>query len=277
MNLINFNQVSFKYGKDITALHDVSFPVEQGDFLVIMGPNGSGKTTLMGLMSGVRKPESGEVLFEGESIGNMKRIEIARKIAYVPQHIRIDFPFTVRQVVLMGRFARLKGLGIETTEDIKIAEEAMELTGVMDLSHRMIHQLSGGERQRVFIAQAVASQTSVIMLDEPVSSLDMKYEMQVLSLMEKLNREKGITIITTLHDVNTAARFGNKMLLLKKGRLKAYGDTHKVLTKENIRQVFEVDVEMVIYKEDMAPLVVPLMEDKTITVNSEQLAVNSDK
>ena len=257
MIIIEIRDASFSYGSDTVALSGINLKVDKGDFLVIMGPNGSGKTTLMGLISGVRNPDKGEVFLEGKSISSMDRKDIAKKIAYLPQQINIDFPFTVRQIVLMGRFAYLRGLGIEGEEDMAIAHKAMEMTGVLHLADRMIHQLSGGERQRAFIAQAITAEPEILMLDEPVSSLDVKFQVQIMDLLKSLNEEKGITIITTLHDLNFAGFYGRKLMLLKKGIMQSIGTSGEVINKESIRDVFDVEVELHKYSDDMNPIIIP--------------------
>ncbi len=257
MAIIEIKDASFSYNGDVPALSGINLAVDKREFLVIMGPNGSGKTTLMNLISGVRNPDRGEVLLEGKHISSMNRKDIAKKIAYLPQHISIDFPFTVRQIVLMGRFAYLKGLGIEGKEDVAIAERAMEMTGVLTFADRMIHQLSGGERQRVFIAQAITAEPEIMMLDEPISSLDVKYQVQIMDLLKSLNEEKGITIITTLHDLNFAGFYAKSLMLLKKGVVHYTGSPEKIIDGESIRNVFDVDVELYKYSEEMSPLVIP--------------------
>jgi len=245
MSILNIQNVDFSYRKNIPVLSDISFPIERGDFLVLLGPNGSGKTTLMGIMSGVLSPDSGIVFLNGNPIGKIKRREIARKISYLPQNISIDFPFTVRQIVLMGRFAYMKGLGIECQDDIEASDRAMELTGVLRLAERMIHQLSGGELRRVFLAQAIAAEPEIMMLDEPISSLDIKYKVQILDLLDYLNRERGITIIATLHDLNMASQYAGRLLLLKEGKVAALGKASEILTPEQIKKIYDVDVDII--------------------------------
>lgn len=238
MSILKINDISYQYGKGFTALSQISFSIEKKDFYVILGPNGSGKTTLLRIISGVLHPCSGEVLLQEKPIQKMSRRQTARKISFVPQNITVDFPFSVKEVVLMGRFSHTKGLGIENKKDIDIAQYAMEMTGTWDLSNRMIHQLSGGERQRVFIAQAIAAEAEIMILDEPISSLDIKYKIEILELLANLNRRQNITIITTLHDLNLAGAFADKILLLKKGSVAAQGPPKEVLVPSIIEPVY---------------------------------------
>ncbi|MCE1245294.1 MAG: ABC transporter ATP-binding protein [Firmicutes bacterium] len=254
MPLIDLSAVSFLYNGTIKALSDINISVSEGDFLVILGPNGSGKTTLLGIMSGVLKPSGGRALLEGKAFSSLDRKEIARTIAYVPQHIQVDFPFTVREVVLMGRFAHLKGLGIEGKADMEIADEAMEMTGVAHLADRLIHQLSGGERQRVFIAQAITAEPKILMLDEPISSLDIKYQSQMMKLAQSLNN-KGITIVATIHDLNYAGMYAKNIILLKKGIISASGAPKDMLNRDIIRQVFDVEVTTIERDNGSAPFI----------------------
>lgn len=238
MSILKINDISYQYGNGFTALSQISFSIEKKDFYVILGPNGSGKTTLLRIISGVLHPCSGEVLLQEKPIQKMSRRQTARKISFVPQNITVDFPFSVKEVVLMGRFSHTKGLGIENKKDIDIAQYAMEMTGTWDLSNRMIHQLSGGERQRVFIAQAIAAEAEIMILDEPISSLDIKYKIEILELLANLNRRQNITIITTLHDLNLAGAFADKILLLKKGSVAAQGPPKEVLVPSIIEPVY---------------------------------------
>lgn len=260
LGILTADKVTYRYGGAFEALSEVSFSVEKGDFLAILGPNGSGKTTLLEALSGVLMPSEGQVLLEGAPIRKMPRREVARRISFVPQHIRVDFPFTVREVVLMGRYSHLQGMGIEGEEDYRVAGKAMEMTGVDDLADRMIHQLSGGERQRVFIAQAIAAQAPVMMLDEPVSSLDIKHKTQVLDLMGRLNREQGITIITILHDLNLASCHARRLLLLKRGKVEAEGVPEEVLNPENISKVYDVKVEIIKSGDEKRSFIMPVSE-----------------
>jgi iron complex transport system ATP-binding protein len=218
MTILKAENVSHSYSGSILALEQASIDVEEGDFWVILGPNGSGKSTFVRAISGAIRPSSGRVSLEGRDIFTLSHKEIARSIAFVPQSVQVDFPFTCRQVVLMGRFSHLGGLGIEKDEDYQIADEAMRLTGVHHLAGRMINQLSGGERQRVIIAQAVAASPRLLILDEPLSSLDIKYQLTVLELVKDLCQNRGITVIAVLHDLNFASQYGRKAMLLKGGR-----------------------------------------------------------
>ncbi|MFP4497881.1 MAG: ABC transporter ATP-binding protein [Vulcanimicrobiota bacterium] len=257
MPILKAVELSFSYNKDRNILSGINLEVESGDFLAIMGPNGAGKTTLFNLLSAADSPTGGSVLLEDENIRNLKRKEIAKKIGYVPQNTQVDFPFTCEEIVLMGRFAYLTGLGIEKETDKKIALEAMEKTGITHLAQRKIHQLSGGERQRVFIAQAIASQPRILMLDEPIAFLDIRYKVQILNLIRELN-ESGITIITILHDLNLALRYARTGVLLKDGKVFSAGKPVDILTPQNIKTVYEIEVEKVVSPDNKYTFITPV-------------------
>jgi iron complex transport system ATP-binding protein len=244
LNILSSNDVSYYYRGKIQALADVDFTVKEGDFVSVIGPNGSGKSTLLSVISGILKPSAGTVMLGDKYLHELDRKEIARKIAFVPQNIQVDFPFTCREIVLMGRYPHLSGLGIEKTTDKQVAEKAIEQTGIAHLADRMIYQLSGGERQRVFIAQAIAAEPEILMLDEPVSALDIKYKVQIMDLLQKLNEEKNITIVVILHDLNLAASYSKNILLLKSGKVYKYGSPDETIQAEFIRDVFDIDVNI---------------------------------
>ena len=223
---------------DTLILENISFSVSRGEFFVIIGPNGSGKTTLMKVVSGIEKLQKGRLEIMGHSIQKYSRKALARKIAFVPQTISVDFPFTVTELVLMGRSPHLGILGLEQHKDLEIANKAMRFTGVAHLAHRKIYQLSGGERQRVFIARAIAQEPQVILLDEPTAALDIAHQISVMDLMEKLKKEKGLTIVMISHDINLAAMYGDQLLILKAGRVVSRGKPTAVLNYKTLEEAY---------------------------------------
>lgn len=229
--------LSHNYG-DCPVLKDLSFSVQKGDFFVIIGPNGCGKTTLMKVISGIMKLQKGKLELLGHPIQSYTRKALARTIAFVPQVVPVDFPFTVTEVVLMGRSPYLGMLGIEQENDLKIAKQAMAFTGVEHLAHRKMDQLSGGERQRVFIARAICQEPQVIFLDEPTASLDLAHQVRVMDLMENLKEEKGVTVVMVSHDVNLAAMYGDRLLLLKEGQIVSLGLPNDVLTFQTLEEAY---------------------------------------
>jgi len=221
-------------------LKDVDFQVNRGDFLGIVGPNGSGKTTLLRAISGILPLTKGKVYLEGEDVSRMDKKKIARKIAMVPQNTFINFPFTAMEVVMMGRNPYLGRFDREGRKDLEKVRESMILTKTHHLRNRKVTQISGGELQRVVIAQVLAQDTDILFLDEPTAHLDINHELEILSLITRLNRERLLTAILVTHNLNLAARYCRKLILLKDGKIYARGEVEDILTPENIKSVFHI-------------------------------------
>lgn len=234
---IDVQNLSHAYG-DLPVLNNITFSVSKGDFFIIIGPNGSGKTTLMKVLSGILKPQNGQLEIMGRSIDNYTRKNLAQTIAFVPQTIPVDFPFTVTEIVLMGRSPYLGMLGLEQEIDLEIARQAISFTGIEHLAHRKLDQLSGGEQQRVFVARAICQQPQVILLDEPTSSLDLAHQVRLMDLMERLKTDKGVTVVMVSHDVNLAAMYGNRLLLLNQGQIMRLGTPEEVLTFKTLEETY---------------------------------------
>ena len=234
---IDIKNLNYYYG-DIPALKDLNFSVTKGDFFIIIGPNGSGKTTLMKLMAGILKPKKGRLKILNRAIGNYTRKDLAKTMAFVPQIMPVDFPFSVIEVVLMGRSPYMGMLGVEQEEDLKIAKQALTFTGAEHLAHRKLDQLSGGEQQRVFIARALCQEPDIILLDEPTASLDLAHQIRLMDLMEKLKKETGITVVMVSHDVNLAAMYSDRLLLLNKGEILCLGHPDEVLTFRTLEAAY---------------------------------------
>jgi iron complex transport system ATP-binding protein len=238
MNIaIETHNLSHSYGS-LSVLSNISFSVQKGDFFIIIGPNGSGKTTLMKTISGIEKFQNGRLKILEHPMRHYSRKALARTIAFVPQMVLEDIPFTVMEVVLMGRSPYLGILGMEEKEDLEIAKQAMAFTKVEYLAGRKLDQLSGGERQRVFIARAICQQPQIILLDEPTASLDLAHQVRVMDLMERLKEEKGVTVVMVSHDVNLASMYGNRLLLLKNGQIVSIGSPSEVLTFQTLEETY---------------------------------------
>lgn len=220
------------------VLEDISLTVRQGDFFMVLGPNGSGKTTLLKAIAGIVKPQQGELSILGRPVQDYSRKELARVLGLVQQLAPVDFPFTVQEVVLMGRAPHLGLLGIEKQEDLALAQEAMIFTGVAHLAKRRLDRLSGGECQRVFIARAICQTPRIILLDEPTASLDLAHQIKVMDLLYRLREEKGVTVVMVSHDLNIAAMYGNDLVLLKNGRIVRQGPPETVLAAEALHQAY---------------------------------------
>lgn len=235
-NAFTVDGLRYAYGNR-PVLDAVSFHIAAGDFFIIIGPNGSGKTTLLKLMVGLLSTGGGIRLLE-KPLGGYHRRELARRLAFVPQMVTEELPFTVREVVLMGRTPHMGLLGLEGPEDVAQAQAAMQFTGVDHLAHRKMDALSGGERQRVFVARAICQEPEIILLDEPTAALDLAHQARLMDLMERLKQERGVTVVMVSHDVNLAAMYADRLLLLKNGRIKALGPPGEVLTYERIEETY---------------------------------------
>ena len=242
--MIEARDVSYRFREGGEVLRSVTLSFAPGRLTAILGPNGAGKTTLLKLLSGSYKPSDGGVMLEGRPISSISERRRAQKIAVVSQRSHVDFAFTVTDVVLMGRQPYLSRYATESEHDISIAREAMALTETEHLADRTVTQLSGGEWQRVVIARALCQQTPVMLLDEPVSSLDIKYQLEVLSLVRKLTRDKQVTAVCVLHDINLAAHFADDIALMHDGAVFKYGAPREVLTREAIGRVYGVEVDV---------------------------------
>jgi iron complex transport system ATP-binding protein len=235
---ININQLSHAFGNR-SVLQNLTFSVSEGDFFVIIGPNGSGKTTLMRTIAGILKPRSGNLQFFERQFSAFKRREFARLVAFVPQGLPVEFPFTVAELVLMGRAPYNSTLGIETQKDHDIAAQAMKFTEVGHLAGRTLDQLSGGEQQRVFLARAICQEPRILLLDEPTASLDLAHQVRIMDLMERLKNEKNVTVVMVSHDINLAAMYGDQLLLLRDGNIVCMGLPREILDFETLEKTYD--------------------------------------
>jgi iron complex transport system ATP-binding protein len=212
--------------------------------LGIIGPNGCGKTTLIKLLCNLLKAESGTILLFDENINKINGNDLAKSVAYVPQNVEIIFPFTVFEVVLMGRAPYLSGIGFEKENDYKIANRLIEELDIKGIRHKPYNTLSGGEKQRVSIARALCQEPKIILLDEPNSHLDISHQLEIFNFIKKLNNEKKVTVISVSHDLNLASFFFDRIVCMKDGELITSGSPSEVLTRKNIKSIFETDVEV---------------------------------
>jgi iron complex transport system ATP-binding protein len=239
---IQTNNLTFAY-KDKPVLDGVSLSVERGEMVGILGPNGSGKTTLLKIFSAVLRGR-GEVKVNNRSIETFGKRELSRLFAMVPQESQILFPYTVAEIVLMGRASYHSPLALEGKKDLEVVRASMELTDSLSFSDRYLHELSGGEKQRVIIARALAQEPQILLLDEPSAFLDLKHQVQVFELMRRLNREHGLTIVAALHDLNLAALFFPRVVMLRDGKVYRDGSPKEVLTEKTIEEVYGVRVRV---------------------------------
>ena len=240
-------------GRDV--LSDVTLRVAPGEFVAIAGPNGSGKSTLLRAMSRVLRPRLGKALLDGCDLYAIPAAQSARALGVVPQEAPLEFDFTVEEVVLMGRAPHLGRFQSEGERDRAVAREALERTGTWDLRKRSIRELSGGERQRVILARAFAQEPQALLLDEPTAHLDLAYQAQVLRIARSLREEKRTAVLATLHDLNLAAAFADRLVLLHQGRIAAAGTPKEVLTEAVLRPVFGPEVAVRAHPDTGGPLV----------------------
>ena len=258
---LSVEALSFSYGRGARArlvLSQVSLEIARGSVVGLLGPNGSGKTTLLGLMSGVLTPGTGSVLLDGRPIDRIARRDLARQVAVVPQETRATFDFTVLEMVLMGRYPHLGPFELEGPADVEIARAALRATGTAGLEERLFATLSGGEKQRVVIAAALAQASDMMLLDEPTTALDLRYQFEVLAVLKALNAERCTTLIVSTHDLNLAAALCQRVVLLKDGHVLAHGPTDQTLTASNISALYDVDADVQFHPRAGHLTVVPL-------------------
>ena len=245
MDLLQVKNVTFHYSSRLNgssfSLEEINFNVSEGEFISIIGPNGSGKSTLLKIISGVISPQKGTVKINEENIHSVEKKKLAKKIAFVPQTFSVAFPFSVFEIVMMGRTPYLNNFGYEKEHDIEIANEALKSVGIYHLKNSGINEVSGGEAQRAFIARALAQDPDILLLDEPNAHLDIEHQIAIFKILEKLNSEKNITILIISHDLNLAGYFGRRILLMKQGKIVMDDSPKKILTEQNIKKIFNIN------------------------------------
>jgi iron complex transport system ATP-binding protein len=245
--------------EDNPVLNDIGITVEPGKFFAILGPNGSGKTTLLRNIAGILATKPETVFINDSDLNKISAPVLARQLTVVPQDTVVQFEFTTLEMVMMGRSPYIPRFGAETEEDLRIVREAMEITNTWHLKDRSINSLSGGERQRVIVARAFAQQTGIILLDEPVSHLDLYHQIELLKHVKELNRTRRATVLAVLHDLNLAAAFSDIMVLMKQGGVYCQGSPDAVLKTEIIREVYGVEARIVANPDTGLPVVIPVI------------------
>lgn len=259
MNSIEVTKLNFSYDNENITLDDLNLNIEKGKFYTILGPNGSGKTTLIRILSKALNIENNQVLIEDIDINSIKTKNLAKKLSVVPQYTTIEFEFSVLDIVLMGRSPHLKRFSSESEADLKIVQSAMEATNTWHLRNKSINALSGGERQRVIVARAISQETDIILLDEPISHLDIHHQIETLNNIKKINKEKGKTIIAVLHDLNMGAAYSDYIILMKEGKVHSFGAPKEVLKEEIIKEVYGLDVHILKDPAKNRPIIVPVI------------------
>lgn len=231
---------SLNHGDQFTLDID-SWEIDKGDFVSLIGPNGCGKSTLLKLIARLINPAQGRIKFSGIDITEIPIKEYAKLVAYVPQSNYSIFPFSVYEIVMMGRTPYLGTLGFETDEDKKIVMESLESMGIADLKSKGINEISGGEAQRAFIARAIAQKPKLILLDEPNAHLDIEHQIEIFELLNNLRVSQDLSIISVSHDLNLIGLYSQKISFMLEGKISIKGNKKDVLTKENIKEIMNVD------------------------------------
>lgn len=251
--------VWFGYDSRTAVLRGVSIEVPPGAIVGVLGPNGSGKTTLLRILAGTRRPQRGSVTLDGAPLGGLTRAALARRMAVVPQETQLAFDYTAGEVAMMGRYAHLRAFEIEGPRDIAAIDDTLAATGTRHLKDRPFATLSGGEKQRVIIASALAQIDAggVLLLDEPTASLDLRYQLDIADLLRRLHHERDVSIVISTHDLALAGGLCQRLVLIRDGTVMAAGPSEDVLTPANIREVYDVDADIV-HPDSAARVVIPI-------------------
>jgi len=254
---LKVDRVQFYY-EARKVLDEISFEAGEGEFIGLIGPNGSGKTTLLKIIDGILRPKVGSVYLDCKRISELDPKELARELAIVPQTADLSFDLKVFDVVMMGRYPYLRKLSLEREIDEEKVRFWMKLTNTLHLAERSIKEISGGERQRVLIARALAQEPRILLLDEPTSNLDVCYQIEIMNLLKELVEKLGLTIICAIHDLNLAARYSDKIILINGGKIKGIGRPIEVLTKENLRDVFKIEAKIEFDQDSKSLTIIPI-------------------
>jgi len=237
------NHISFHYA-DRRVIDDISLALVPGKFYGIIGPNGSGKTTMLDLLARHRLPDEGDISYQGKLLSSFSKKALSKEIAMVPQNFYINFPFTVEQIVMMGRYPHIPRFSAPSADDLNILQSVMQLTEINEFANRYITELSGGERQRVVFARALAQDTPVLILDEATSNLDINFSINLLNIAEQRVRTNENTVVAVMQDINLAAGYCDYLIFMSGGKIAAHGDTRSVLNPETLRAVFNIEAKV---------------------------------
>ncbi|HYR91060.1 MAG TPA: ABC transporter ATP-binding protein [Terriglobia bacterium] len=237
--IFHIERLNFGYTRR-PVLRGITADIASGEFVALVGPNGAGKSTFLKVLAGLLRGYTGSVEFCGQRLAELSSRDLAKRLAFVPQETHMVFPFTVNDIVMMGRLPHRAAGFFDTRRDADRAREAMELTDTAGLSKKVFSELSGGERQRTVLASALAQDPEVLLLDEPTVYLDLKHQIQFYDILERLNAERQMTIVSVTHDVNLAARYAHRMIAIRGGLFVADGSPEDVLTPQHLYEIFEI-------------------------------------
>lgn len=243
MEAISVKNLSVAYENN-TIIEDLSLSIPKGKISIIIGANGCGKSTFLKTLARINKPKAGEIFINKKDIKKINEKNIAKEVAFLPQGPVCPSGLTVRELVAFGRFPHQKLIGGLNSHDKKVIDWAIKETGLSEFADREVENLSGGQRQRAWIAMTLAQETEIIMLDEPTTYLDMSYQLEVLEVLEKLNKEKNITVVIVLHELNNACRFADNIIGFKKGKIICQGKPIDVINKENLKEIYGIDASL---------------------------------
>ncbi|WGV59898.1 ABC transporter ATP-binding protein [Brevibacillus brevis] len=256
MERLYTQKLDIGYG-ELSIVKDLNISIPSGKITALVGANGSGKSTILKTLARIMKPTGGQVFLDGKSIHQQSTKEVAKQLAILPQNPTAPDGLTVSELVTYGRFPHQKGFGSLTKEDKEIINWAISMTGMADFHDRPVDQLSGGQRQRAWIAMALAQGTDILFLDEPTTFLDMAHQLEVLKLLQKLNDEENRTIVMVVHDLNHATRYAQHMVAISRGTVVAEGSPAEVMTPEMLRQVFNIEADILTDPRTGVPLCLP--------------------
>ncbi|NLY70255.1 MAG: ABC transporter ATP-binding protein [Clostridiales bacterium] len=240
---LEIRNLSFAYKKDQPIIEGISMKVERGEIVSVLGPNGAGKTTLFKTILGLYKAYQGQVIVNGKDVSNSSRRELAKQMGYVPQNHAPSFPYSVVDVVLMGRTAHINNYASPSELDYRVAKEAMENLNILYLADKRYTEISGGERQLVLIARALAQEPKILVMDEPTSNLDYGNQIRLLNHIKRLAGQ-GLSIIMSTHHPDHALFCGGKAIMLKDGQILCSGSVDEVITEDNLKNIYGIDVEI---------------------------------
>ena len=253
MEAISVKNLTVAYENN-TIIEDMSLSIPKGKISIIIGANGCGKSTLLKTIARINKPKTGDIFINNKNIKKVKEKNIAKEVAFLPQGPVCPDGLTVRELVAFGRFPHQKMIGGLNSYDKERIDWAIRETGLSEFADREVANLSGGQRQRAWIAMTLAQETEIIMLDEPTTYLDMSYQLEVLEVLEKLNKEKNITVVIVLHELNNACRFADNIIGLKKGKIICEGKPLEVINKENLKTIYGIDANLTISEDGKYPI-----------------------
>ncbi|MFS1663080.1 ABC transporter ATP-binding protein [Streptococcus sp. zg-JUN1979] len=244
MSRLSADHITVAYDNNV-ILDDLSLEIPEGQITTIIGANGCGKSTLLKALTRIEKVSSGAVFIDGQAIANLSTKDVAKKIALLPQVLEATEGITVYELVSYGRFPHQRYLGSLTSQDRDKIHWAMEVTKITDYANTEVDSLSGGQRQRVWIAMALAQDTDTIFLDEPTTYLDMNHQLEILELLDKLNKDAHKTIIMVLHDLNLSARFSDHLIAMKSGHIKYQGDVKEIMCPSVLEDIFAIKAQII--------------------------------